>query len=154
MLHKEILMKKERSGDIFRKHEVILAYLFGSQKEAGISFLEGVATRIDDEVDLDIGVVFKTFPEDAFEAYGELYANLSLFFEPFTVDLVFLQETDALFQYEAITGELVFSDDELYLEEYEEQVMKRASDLSFKKNEFEKDFLEAVKDGYFEITHR
>ena len=147
-------MKKERSGDIFRKHEVILAYLFGSQKEAGISFLEGVATRIDDEVDLDIGVVFKTFPEDTFEAYGELYANLSLFFEPFTVDLVFLQETDALFQYEAITGELVFSDDELYLEEYEEQVMKRASDLSFKKNEFEKDFLEAVKDGYFEITHR
>ena len=32
--------------------------------------------------------------------------------------------------------------------------MKMASDLSFKKAEFEKDFLEAVKDGYFEITHR
>jgi len=110
-----------------------------------------VAAKIDDEVDLDIGVFFKIFPEDVFGAYGELYADLSLFFEPFTIDLVFLQETDALFQYEAITWELVFSDDELYLEEYEEWVMKRASDLSFKKNAFEKDFLEAVKDGYFEI---
>jgi len=147
-------MKREKLTHIFKKHGVRIAYLFGSQKEAGIAFLEGVAQKIDDEVDLDIGVVFKIFPEDAFEAYGELYANLSLFFEPFTVDPVFLQETDALFQYEAITGELVFSDDELYLEEYEEQVMKRASDLSFKRNEFEKDFLEAVKDGYFEIKHR
>ncbi len=147
-------MKREKLTHIFKKHGVRIAYLFGSQKEAGIAFLEGGAPKIDDEVDLDIGVVFKIFPEDAFEAYGELYADLSLFFEPFTVDLVFLQETDALFQYEAITGELVFSDDELYLEEYEEQVMKRASDLSFKRNEFEKDFLEAVKDGYFEIEHR
>lgn len=147
-------MKREKLTNIFKKHGVRIAYLFGSQKEAGIAFLEGVAQKIDDEVDLDIGVVFKIFPEDAFEAYGELYANLSLFFEPFTVDLVFLQETDALFQYEAITGELIFSDDELYLEGYEEQVMKRASDLLFKRNEFEKDFLEAVKDGYFEIEHR
>jgi predicted nucleotidyltransferase len=147
-------MKREKLIHIFKKRGVRIAYLFGSQKEAGIAFLEGGATKIDGEVDLDIGVVFKIFPEDAFEAYGELYADISLFFEPFTVDLVFLQETDALFQYEAITGELVFSDDELYLEEYEEQVMKRASDLSFKRNEFEKDFLEAVKDGYFEIEHR
>lgn len=147
-------MKREKLTHIFKKHGVRIAYLFGSQKKAGIAFLEGGATKIDDEVDLDIGVVFKTFPEDPFEAYGELYADLSLFFEPFTVDIVFLQETDALFQYEAITGELVFSDDDLYLEEYEEQVMKRASDLSFKRNEFEKDFSEAVKDGYFEIEHR
>jgi hypothetical protein len=33
-------------------------------------------------------------------------------------------------------------------------VLKKASDLSYKKIEFEKDFLEAVRDGYFEITHR
>jgi len=147
-------MKEEKLTHIFKKHKVGIAYLFGSQKEAGIAFLSGGDPKIDDEVDLDIGVVFKIFPEDAFEAYGELYADLSLFFEPFAVDLVFLQETDALFQYEAITGELIFSDDELYLEEYEEGVMKRASDLSFKKIGFEKDLLEAVKDGYFEIEHR
>ncbi|MBS3907282.1 MAG: hypothetical protein KGZ49_09630, partial [Syntrophaceae bacterium] len=80
-------MKREKLTHIFKKHGVRIAYLFGSQKEAGTAFLEGVATKIDDEVDLDIGVVFKTFPEDAFKAYGELYADLSLFFEPFTVDL-------------------------------------------------------------------
>jgi predicted nucleotidyltransferase len=147
-------MKQEVLDDIFRKHGVIRAYLFGSQKEAGIAFLEGMAAKIDDEVDLDIGVVFKIFPEDAFGAYGELYADLSLFFEPFAVDLVFLQETNALFQYEAITGELIYCSGELFLEEYEEYVMKMASDLSFKKIQFERDFLEAAKDGYFEITHR
>lgn len=32
--------------------------------------------------------------------------------------------------------------------------MKKASDLSFKKIEFEKDFLEALRDGYFELKDR
>ena len=59
-------MKREKLIHIFKKHGVRIAYLFGSQNEAGISFLEGVAQKIDDEVDLDIGVVFKTFPENAF----------------------------------------------------------------------------------------
>lgn len=147
-------MKQERLGSIFKKHRVILAYLFGSQQEAGVAYLEEMVSKVNDEDDLDIGVVFKTIPEDAFGAYGKLYADLSLFFEPFDVDLVFLQETNVLFQYEAITGRLVYCSDELFLEEYEEYVMKMASDLSFKKIQFEKDFLEAVKDGYFEITHR
>lgn len=51
-------------------------------------------------------------------------------------------------------GEMVYCKDELFLEEYEERVMKMASDLSFKKMDFEKDFLEAIRDGYFEIEHR
>lgn len=147
-------MKRERLGDLFRKHGVMLAYLFGSQREAGIAFLEGRTLRIDDEADLDIGVVFKIFPEDVFGTYGELYADLSIFFEPFAVDLVFLQETNSLFQYEAITGTLIYCGDELFSEAYEEYVMKMASDLSFKKIQFERDFLRAVKDGYFEIKHR
>lgn len=148
------MMKREGLGNIFRKHGVVLAYLFGSQKEAGVAFLEGMAVNIDDDVDLDLSVVFKIFPEDAFGAYGELYADLSHFFEPFAVDLVFLQETNALFQYEAIRGELIYCSDELFLEAYEEYVMKSASDLSFKKIQFERDFLEAARDGYFEIEHR
>jgi len=146
--------KKERLVNILRPHQVKVVYLFGSQKEAGISFLSGKAPKIDEKADLDVGVVFEKLPEDAFNAYGAIYADLSLFFEPFNVDLVFLQETNILFQYEAIRGEIIYYDDEYFLEEYEEYVMKRASDLSFKKIEFEKDFLEAIKDGYFEIEYR
>lgn len=130
-----------------------VAYLFGSQKDAGVTFLNGNVPPTDEGVDLDIGVVFERLPQDTFGVYGELYAELSILFDPFNVDLVFLQETDILFQYEAIRGELVSCDDELFLDEYEEMLMKMASDLSFKKIESERDFIEAVKDGYFEITH-
>lgn len=148
-------MKSEKLEDIFRKHGIILTYLFGSQKESGITFLSGDYSMVAEESDLDIGVLFAKLPEDGFKVYGELYADLSLFFEPFAVDLVFLQETNILFQYEVISGgEVVYCKDELFLEEYEERVIKMASDLSSKKMEFEKDFLEAIKDGYFAIESR
>lgn len=134
------------------KKGVKAAYLFGSQKEAGVAFLKNAILHIDKEADLDIGVVFERLPGDVFDTYGELYAELSVFFDPFNIDLVFLQETDPFFQYEAILGELICCDDESFIDEYEEKVMKVASDLSFKKAESEKDFIEAVKNGYFEIT--
>jgi predicted nucleotidyltransferase len=147
-------MKRETLIELLRKHRVKIAYIFGSQKESGIAFLNDRNSTIDERADLDIGVVFEKLPIDTFGVYGDIYASLSILFEPFNIDLVFLQETDTLFQYEAIKGELIYCEDENFLDDYEEMVMKMASDLSFKKVEFENDFLEAVKDGYFEITHR
>lgn len=140
--------------EIFKKYGVKIAYLFGSQKEKGLLFLEGKSVTTEKGSDLDIGVVFESLPENKIEVYGELYADLTEFFEPFNIDLVFLQETSPLFQYEAIKGELIYFDDEIFVDEYEEGIMKKASDLSFKKVEFEKDFFEAVRDGYFEIKGR
>ncbi len=148
------MRRQERLTNILRQYGVKAAYIFGSQKEAGMAFLKGNVPMVAETADLDIGVIFEKLPEDAFKIYGELYADLSLFFEPFGVDLVFLQETGSLFQYEAILGEVVYCEDESFLEAYEERALKMASDLSFKKNEFETDFLEAIKDGYFEIEHR
>lgn len=139
---------------ILQKHKVRIAYLFGSQKEKGLLFLKNRSLRPEKGSDLDIGVVFDKVPEDKFNIYGELYADLSDFFEPFNIDLVFLQETDSLFQYEAIKGEIIYYDDETFLEEYEEKVLKKASDLYYKRIEFRKDFFEAVRDGYFEIKSR
>lgn len=139
---------------LFKRYGVKIAYLFGSQKESGAAFLSGVVEDVEEGSDLDIGLVFETLPKKTFSVYGELYADLCLLFEPFMIDLVFLQETESLLQYEAITGELIYCEDELFLDDYEEIVMKKASDLKFKKVEFEKDFLEAVKNGYFEIAHR
>src|SRR3989338_371622 len=153
MIAKNFIRSKTLS-ELLKSRNVKIAYLFGSQKESGIAFLNDRNSTIDERADLDIGVVFEKLPQDIFEVYGEIYASLSILFEPFNIDLVFLQETDTLFQFEAIKGELIYCEDENFLDEYEEMVMKMASDLSFKKAEFEKDFLEAVKDGYFEITHR
>jgi len=138
---------------LFRKYHVKIAYLFGSQKEKGRDFLSGQLTDIKFGSDLDIGVVFEKLPEHIFDVYGNLYADLSMLFEPFNIDLIFLQETDAIFQFEAIKGELIYCENEDFCDNYEETVMKKAADLSYKKIEFEKDFLEAIKDGYFEIAH-
>lgn len=147
-------MRGESLAELFRKYRIKIAYLFGSQKQAGTAFLKGKAQEVEEDSDLDIGVVFDKLPQKTFGVYGELYADLLILFEPFMVDLVFLQETDALFQYEAIKGELIYCEDEFFLDDYEEIVMKCAADLLYKKIEFEKDFLEAVRDGYFEITYR
>ena len=48
-------------------------------------------------------------------------------------------------------GHRTYSSDEKFADEYEENVGKFASDLSFKRKMFEKDFLEALENGYFEI---
>jgi predicted nucleotidyltransferase len=146
-------MRIESLRKLCRTYRVSIAYLFGSQKEVGTAFLGGGEREIEKGADLDIGVVFDKFPEKPFMVYEELYADLSVLFEPFKIDLVLLQETDALFQYEAIKGQVIYYEDETFLDDYEEMVMKQASDLSFKKIEFERDFLEAIRNGYFEIEH-
>lgn len=138
-------------SEIFKKYGVKIAYLFGSQKEKGIQFLKGKAIEPDKSSDLDIGVVFEKIPAGYISLYGDIYVDLSEFFSPFNIDLVFLQETDVFLQFEAINGEVIYCEDEEFLDEYEEMVMKKASDLAFKRKEFEKDFLEAIRDGYCEI---
>lgn len=139
--------------DLFKQHRVRIAYLFGSQKDKGVAFLKGQSIEIERDSDLDIGVVLEDLPspEQRLDLYMNLYADLSEVFNPFNIDLVLLQETDTLFQYEAIKGELIYYDDEEFLDSYEELVIKKAEDLSFKRIEFEKDFLEAIRDGYREI---
>jgi len=146
-------VRKKKLAEIFKKYKVKAAYIFGSQKEKGIVFLSGAEIKSEKGSDLDIGVVFGKLPLHTFEIYGEIYASLALLFEPFEVDLVFLQETDIFLQYEAIKGEIVYCADPVFVEEYEEKIIKQAADLIHKKIEFEKDFFEAVKNDYFKIEY-
>lgn len=143
-------------NDLFKQYGVRLAYLFGSQKDKGVAFLKGQYIEIERGSDLDIGVVLKDLPnpEQRVDLYINLYAGLSEIFNSFNIDLVLLQETDAIFQYEAIKGELIYYDDQEFLDSYEELVIKKAEDLSFKTIEFEKDFIEAIRDGYREIKFK
>ncbi len=137
--------------DIFKKYNVKIAYLFGSQMKEGLKFLKGEKYKVKKGSDLDIGVVFEELPPNKISIYGDLYLELSKAFDPFEIDLVFLQEADSLFQYETIKGAIIYSEDEEFLENYEEIAMKKAENLSFKQKEFFKDFLEAIKDGYRKI---
>lgn len=65
-----------------------------------------------------------------------------------------MHEQDSLFQYEIIKGVRIYAKDEDFADEYEELVMKKASDLSFKQKEFIKDVLEAIEDGYFQFEYK
>ena len=147
-------LSMERLKEIFIKKGVKAAYLFGSQKDAGRAFIEGKEKNIlsGGLSDLDIGVVLGVDRSEYLTVYGDIYVELAIFFEPFEIDLVILNEATPFFQYDVIRGELIYCEDEDFLDRYEERVMKIASDIIFKNREFEKDFLEAIKDGYFEIA--
>jgi predicted nucleotidyltransferase len=140
-----------RLNKIFEKYEVMTAYLFGSQRESGLKFFKGQKIKIEKTSDLDFGLLLKASPRDMYKFYGNLYYDLSAIFEPFSIDIVFLHEVDSLFKYEIIKGCRIYEKDEKFADEYEEAVMKYASDLSFKRKMFEQDFFEALKNGYFEI---
>jgi len=104
--------------DNFRRHGVPIAYLFGSQKDAGFAYRAGQEhVSPDQRSDLDLGVVFFRFPERPHRAYMDLYADLADAFDPFNLDLVLLQETGFLFQHEAIQGRVLFCDDGEFLDD-------------------------------------
>lgn len=149
-----LLAKRKLSPELYsllRKYNIKACYLFGSQREEGERFFDGKKVSTQQGSDLDVGIVMGEgcYPKKAI--FDELYLALTLYFEPFEIDLVFLNEKDPLFQYEAIKGFLLYEADPRFTEEYEEMVLKRASDIALKWNQFEQDFLEAIRDGYFEI---
>lgn len=113
--------------------------------------MTGESVTPDMSSDLDIGLHLVDLPKNMFDFYGNLYSELSDVFEPFDIDIVFLNEVDYLMKFEIISGHRIYAQDEDFADEYEEKVMKFAEDINFKQKLFEKDFLEALRDNYFEI---
>ena len=141
--------------EICKKYKVVLCYLFGSQKEIGRSLLEGKNEEMTDaESDIDFAILFETFPLNSLEIYSRLSIDLQDLVSPFKADLLFLQEVDHLIQLEVIKGINIFSLNDEYREAYEEKVMMFASDELeiFKLND--RDFLEAIDNGYFEFEYQ
>lgn len=141
--------------EICKKYKVTLCYLFGSQKEIGRSLLEGKNEEMTDaESDIDFAVSFETFPLNSLEVYSRLSIDLQDLVTPFKADLLFLQEVDHLIQLEVVKGINIFSLNDEYREAYEEKVMMFASDELeiFKLND--RDFLEAIDNGYFEFEYQ
>ncbi len=148
-------MKMDRIKEIFRRYNIALCYLFGSQKEIGEALLKGEKVEVlDSESDIDFAVLFKTLPENPLKVYASLSLDLQDMASPFRADLLFLHEVDHLIQLEAIKGICIYSEDEQLRDEYEDMVMMLAPDELeiFRRNE--RDFLEAIDDGYFEFEYQ
>ena len=140
---------------ICKKYNVALCYLFGSQQSVGMAILEGKQFEMEDhEADIDFAVLFKKPLKNTLETYARLSLDLQEIISPFRVDLLFLHEVDHLIQLEAIKGINLYSVDEKFREDYEENVMMFAADELeiFKRNE--KDMFEAIEDGYFEFKYK
>lgn len=145
---------KKRLKELAKRFGVNLIYLFGSQAEKGLKYLEGEMIILDSYSDLDIGVSLKNPPKNIIGIYGKLYKELSEIFDPFHIDLVFVHEVNPLFQYEIIKGIRIYEEDEDESEEFEEMVMKKAADLSFKRKLLDREIMEAIEDGYFEFEYK
>ena len=138
--------------DIAKTYKCNIIYLFGSQAEKGRQYLCAEETEPDPLSDLDIAVSFGKPPE-TINIYGCLYTEFSELFAPFEIDLIFIHEVDTFFHYEIIKGIRIYERSETRADEFEEDVLKRTADLSFKKKEFDKEVMEAIEDGYFQIEY-
>lgn len=106
---------------------VLAVYLFGSRANDGLALLDGQAV-VAKGSDLDVGIVFDRHDFDV-GALAELQVRLEDAFEPLRVDLVPLQRVDAIFQFHAVDGHLVFARDETRVNLYELEIMRRAAEL-------------------------
>ncbi|MEC4685793.1 MAG: nucleotidyltransferase domain-containing protein [Nitrospirota bacterium] len=142
-------MRKERFDRICKDYGILAAYIFGSRAEEGAAFLEGKEYEKTEDplADIDMGVVFlerPLSPKERIRTYGRLYSELNEILSPFTLDLIFLQETGVILQFEAISGLVVYSCDEDRRLEYEEMVIKLYQDWKPDYDRYTKEVLEAI----------
>lgn len=134
----------QKIAEVARAFSIDLVFLFGSQKDTGLAILRGESARVRDPLaDLDIGVVFAAgaFPAKPFQVFGPLYAELQEIFHPLSPDLVFLEETESTFQFEAIRGACVYCSNQETLNNYIEHVLRTASDWMYMREKIDKEYL-------------
>jgi hypothetical protein len=145
--------RKNELQAIFKKNGVLLAYIFGSNQDSGRRYLEGSSYEAREPSDLDVGILTVPSSGTIYERYGNIYLEISRVFAPFHLDIVLLHEVHSLLKFEIISGYRIYAEDEQFADDYEDVVVKFASDLAVKRRMFEPDFVKAIKDGHFEIEH-
>jgi len=140
--------KKESLYAVLARHKVALAYLFGSQINAGLSIIEGNSVTMDDPLtDLDLGVTFlEGLPQTGERAvlYSQLHNELCDLFAPYTLDLTFLQENHSVFQANAITGICIYAVSPAVQDAYEEKILALAADFKPFLDKYLEEYLEEV----------
>jgi len=144
-----ILNRLQRLAEICQENGISLLYLFGSRKDMALALLNGNSvTQSDPLADLDVGVVFtECLPCGLLRVrlYSRIYNLLEDLFLPYTLDLVFLQESHSVFQAEALKGNCVYSAEDTFKDRYEEDILRRACDFRPYLEQYHKEVLEAYR---------
>lgn len=111
-----------KASEIFRRHGVALAYLFGSQASGATSPLS----------DIDIAVLFgRQVPSrDYFDHQITLIADFIGLLHRNDVDVAVLNQATPLLAQEAIGGEVLYCIDEAVRVEFEKQALRRFVDTA------------------------
>jgi len=109
---------------ILAAHGVGVAYLFGSQQEAGLQLLRGEPAVPKPGSDLDLGIVWQQSPRDYQELsrWREALArDLAPLLAPFRLHLITLPEENAHVQHAAIHGTRLWAVSEAFDRDYRRQ---------------------------------
>jgi len=117
-----------RLVELCRQHGMLAVYLLGSRAEDGLKTLAG-ETMAREGSDLDIGVVLDEHRPSDHLKLARLQIALEELFVPLRVDLVPLDQVDALFQFAALDGHRVAVIDVMQADRWELAVMRRAAEL-------------------------
>ncbi|MDI3310397.1 MAG: nucleotidyltransferase domain-containing protein [Thermoanaerobacterium sp.] len=132
--------------DICKKYNIVLVYLFGSQKEKALKLLKEENVGIDDPLaDIDVGIVFLEnieFIKERYKIYANIYNEMEEIFKPYKLDLIFLQERHSIFQCEALKGICVYYYSEEFKDEYEMRILQRAADFKYVYDKYNEEVLE------------
>ncbi|HHV19172.1 MAG: nucleotidyltransferase domain-containing protein [Tepidanaerobacteraceae bacterium] len=138
--------KIEMINNICKKYNIVIMYLFGSQKENAYKMLNGEDILIKDPLaDIDVGVVFSydiNKVDGRYKLYGDIYNDLIEIFPK--LDLVFLQENHSVFQTEAISGICIYAESEELKDDYELTTLAKAADFKCVLEKFYEEHLEEL----------
>lgn len=134
---------------IAKKYNIDLIYIFGSQIHSALELLRGGDIETSDSMtDMDVGIVFNERlprPKERYQLYGDVHNQLQDIFNPFPLDLIFLQETHSVFQARAICGRCIYFSSPSIKDEYEENILRRAADFRPFLERYLDELLEEVK---------
>lgn len=116
-----------------REYGLVAVYLFGSRADDGLRLLKGEAVSREGS-DLDVGVVFK---KSDLRTHSGLQTEFEGLFAPLRIDLVPMQQVDALFQFSAISGHRVVATDPDEVDKYELLVGRIASEMHWLQRQIE-----------------
>jgi len=137
-----------RFTEICKQNGIILAYLFGSHAHNGYKILNGErVVQKDLLADLDLGIILDDegrLTGSMYKLYSTLYNQFDELFLPLRLDLVFLQETHSVFQFEAIKGICIYAVSENIKEVYEHNILARAADFRWVLEQYYRERLEEL----------
>jgi len=132
----EVNRNLEKLSEIFRKHEVSFAFLFGTVLYDGSSN------------DLDIGVFFMEKKKSSIELYSDLYFDLCSIFKADNIDIAILNDTGPAFRFEVISkGNPIYYIDSNELTSFYEAVLFEYEDTSVFRKESHNELMESVREG-------